>query len=66
MMTFAESFLGLLLATRTTALVDLSTLGAAAVSTMPAALAALKSTAGTRLGRLGTASWLPFKHDPAS
>ncbi|MGN5379078.1 hypothetical protein ACQ4WX_22165 [Streptomyces lasalocidi] len=66
MMTFAESFLGLLLATRTTALVDLSTLGAAAVSTMPAALAALKSTAGTLLGRLGTASWLPFKHDPAS
>lgn len=66
LMTYAESFLGLFIATRTTTLVDLSALGTAAVSTMPAALAALKSTAGTLIGRLGTASWLPFKRDPAS
>ncbi|MGW2961768.1 peptidoglycan-binding protein [Streptomyces sp. NPDC001220] len=65
-MTYAESLLGLLIASRTTALVDLSALGAAAVSTMPAALSALKSTAGTLLGQHGTASWLPFKRDPAS
>lgn len=65
-MTYAESFLGLLLAAKTTTIVDLSALGAAAVSTMPAALAALKSTTGTLLGHLGTASWLPFKRDPAS
>jgi hypothetical protein len=66
LMTYAESFLGLPIAAKTTSLIDLSALGSAAVSTMPAALAALKSTAGTLVGRLGTASWLPFTRDPAS
>ncbi len=64
--TYLQSLLGLMAASSTTDMVSLSAWQAAAVSAMPAALAALKSTLGTALGRPGTASWLPVKRDPAT
>lgn len=64
--TYLQSVLGLMAASGTTDLVSLSAWQAAAVSAIPAALSALKSTLGTVLGRRGTASWLPIKHDPAT
>ncbi|MFF4802356.1 peptidoglycan-binding protein [Streptomyces sp. NPDC001351] len=64
--TYVQSLLGLMAASSTTDLVSLSAWQAAAVSALPAALSALKSTLGTALGRTGTASWLPGKHDPAT
>lgn len=64
--TYLQSVLGLMAAASTTDLVSLSAWQAAAVSAIPAALSALKSTLGTVLGRPGTASWLPLKHDPAT
>ena len=65
-LTYIEAFLGLLLASGTTDLVDLSTLQSAAVAALPAALAVVKGAVGTLLGRSGTASWLPARTDPAS
>ncbi|MEU6254284.1 peptidoglycan-binding protein [Streptomyces sp. NPDC047043] len=64
--TYLQSLLGLMAASSTTDMVSLSAWQAAAVSAMPAALSALKSTLGTMLGRSGTASWLPMKRDPAT
>ncbi len=64
--TYLQSVLGLMAASSTTDMVSLSAWQAAAVAAIPAALAALKSTLGTVLGRTGTASWLPGKHDPAT
>ncbi|AJC58602.1 peptidoglycan-binding protein [Streptomyces sp. 769] len=64
--TYAQSVLGLMAASHTTDMVSLSAWQAAAVSAIPAALAALKSTLGSVIGRPGTASWLPLKHDPAT
>ncbi len=64
--TYLQSLLGLMAASSTTDMVSLSAWQAAAVSAMPAALSALKSTLGTVLGRPGTASWLPMKRDPAT
>ncbi|WP_315892499.1 peptidoglycan-binding protein [Streptomyces sp. P9(2023)] len=64
--TYLQSVLGLMAASSTTDLVSLSAWQAAAVSAIPAALSALKSTLGTVLGRPGTASWLPLKRDPAT
>ncbi|MFD5878492.1 hypothetical protein [Streptomyces yangpuensis] len=63
-LTYVEAFLGLLLAGATTDIVDLSVLQTAAVAAIPAALAIVKGAIGTRLGRPGTASWLPAKSDP--
>ncbi|MGW3122837.1 holin [Streptomyces sp. NPDC001107] len=63
---YVQSLLGLMAASSTTDLVSLSAWQAAAVSSLPAALPALRSTLGTALGRTGTASWLPGKHDPAA
>lgn len=65
-LTYVEAFLGLLLASGTTDIVDLSTLQSAAVAAIPAGLAVVKGAIGTLLGRSGTASWLPAKSDPAS
>jgi hypothetical protein len=65
-LTYAEAFLGLLLAAGTTSIVDLSTLQSAAVAAIPAGLAIVKGAIGTLLGRAGTASWLPADADPAS
>ncbi|MFD3926541.1 hypothetical protein [Streptomyces sp. NPDC058614] len=65
-LTYAEAFLGLLLATATTDIVDLSTLQSAAIAAIPAGLAVAKGAVGTLLGRAGTASWLPARTDPAS
>ncbi|TQE33076.1 hypothetical protein [Streptomyces ipomoeae] len=65
-LTYVEAFLGLLLASGTTDIVDLSTLQSAAVAAIPAGLAVVKGAIGTLLGRTGTASWLPAKSDPAS
>ncbi|WP_435058531.1 hypothetical protein [Streptomyces sp. bgisy060] len=65
-LTYAEAFLGLLLASGTTDIVDLSALQSAAVAAIPAGLAVVKGAIGTLLGRTGTASWLPTKTDPAS
>ncbi|MFF9478058.1 N-acetylmuramoyl-L-alanine amidase [Streptomyces sp. NPDC014733] len=64
--TYVQSLLGLMAASSTTDMVSLSAWQAAAVSAIPAALSALKSTAGTALGRPGTASWLPSKRDPTT
>lgn len=64
--TYFQSVLGLMAASSTTDMVSLSAWQAAAVSAIPAALSALKSTLGTVLGRAGTGSWLPSKHDPAT
>ncbi|WP_284711724.1 holin [Streptomyces rhizosphaericus] len=64
--TYLQSLLGLMVAASTTGMVSLSAWQAAAVSAIPAALSALKSTLGTALGRPGTASWLPVKRDPAT
>ncbi|MYU11521.1 N-acetylmuramoyl-L-alanine amidase [Streptomyces sp. SID8361] len=64
--TYLQSLLGLMAASSTTDMVSLSAWQAAAVSAIPAALSALKSTLGTALGRPGTASWLPVKRDPAT
>ncbi|MBT2366181.1 peptidoglycan-binding protein [Streptomyces sp. ISL-10] len=64
--TYFQSVLGLMAASSTTDMVSLSAWQAAAVSAIPAALSALKSTLGTVLGRPGTASWLPLKRDPAT
>ncbi|WP_354670062.1 peptidoglycan-binding protein [Streptomyces sp. S.PNR 29] len=64
--TYVQSVLGLMAASSTTDLVSLSAWQAAAVAAIPAGLSALKSTLGTVLGRAGTASWLPRKHDPAT
>ncbi|MGW4073756.1 peptidoglycan-binding protein [Streptomyces asiaticus] len=64
--TYLQSLLGLMVAASTTDMVSLSAWQAAAVSAIPAALSALKSTLGTALGRPGTASWLPVKRDPAT
>ncbi|MDO0927246.1 hypothetical protein QQY24_18165 [Streptomyces sp. TG1A-8] len=63
---YVEAFLGLLLASGTTALIHLSTVLSAAVAAIPAGLAVAKGAVGTLLGRTGTASWLPAKTDPAS
>lgn len=65
-MTYAQSFLGLLLTSSLTGLLDIDTWTSAAVSAVPAALSALKGTLGTVLGRSGTGSWLPADRDPAS
>ncbi|MER6086843.1 peptidoglycan-binding protein [Streptomyces bluensis] len=64
--TYVQSVLGLMAASNTTDMVSLSAWQAAAVASIPAALSALKSTLGTVVGRTGTASWLPGKHDPAT
>ncbi len=64
--TYLQALLGLMAASSTTDMVSLSAWQAAAVASIPAALSALKSTLGTALGRQGTASWLPAKHDPAT
>ncbi|MGW8554037.1 peptidoglycan-binding protein [Streptomyces tubercidicus] len=64
--TYLQSLLGLMAASSTTDMVSLSAWQAAAVSAIPAALSALKSTLGTVLGRPGTASWLTLKRDPAT
>lgn len=66
MAAYVQSLLSLMAASSTTDLVSLSAWQAAAVSSLPAAPSALKSTLGTALGRTGTASWLPGKHDPAT
>ncbi|MEU9774563.1 MULTISPECIES: hypothetical protein [unclassified Streptomyces] len=63
-LTYVESFLGLLLAGAVTDIVDLSVLQSAAVAAIPAALTVVKGAIGTRLGQIGTASWLPDKSDP--
>ncbi|MYQ85485.1 N-acetylmuramoyl-L-alanine amidase [Streptomyces sp. SID4936] len=64
--TYLQSLLGLMAASSTTDMVSLSAWQAAAVSAIPAALSALKSTLGTVLGRPGTASWLTLNRDPAT
>lgn len=64
--TYLQSLLGLMAASSTTDMVSLSAWQVAAVSALPAALSALKSTLGTILGRPGTASWLPLARDPAT
>lgn len=63
-LTYVEAFLGLLLAAATTDVVDLSFLQSAAVAAIPAGLTVVKSAIGSRLGQVGTASWLPAKNDP--
>ncbi|MEU8619772.1 hypothetical protein [Streptomyces sp. NPDC048623] len=65
-LTYIEAFLGLLLASGTTNLVTLSALESAAVAAIPAGLAVVKGAIGSLLGRIGTASWLPAKSDPAA
>lgn len=65
-LTYAEAFLGLLLAGAATDIVDLSVLQSAAVASIPAGLTVIKGAIGTRLGKFGTASWLPAKSDPAT
>ncbi|MGW7598107.1 hypothetical protein [Streptomyces antimycoticus] len=65
-LTYVETFLGLLLASGATDLVDLSAAKAAAVAALPAALAVVKAAAGSLLGRAGTAAWLPADKDPAA
>jgi hypothetical protein len=66
LLTYIEAFLGVLLASGTTDIVNLSTLEAAAIAAIPAGLAVLKGAAGSILGHAGTASWLPARNDPAS
>jgi len=63
-LTYVEVFLGLLLAGAATDVVDLSALQSAAVAAIPAALTVIKGAIGTRLGQVGTASWLPATSDP--
>lgn len=63
-LTYVEALLGLLLAAATTDVVDLSFLQSAAVAAIPAALTVVKGAIGTRLGQVGTASWLPKRSDP--
>ncbi|MFB7649457.1 hypothetical protein ACFC0S_15625 [Streptomyces sp. NPDC056084] len=63
-LTYVEALLGLLLAGATTDLVNLSFLEASAIAAIPAALTVVKGAIGTRLGQIGTASWLPKKSDP--
>ncbi|MEW2300066.1 hypothetical protein AB0958_08795 [Streptomyces sp. NPDC006655] len=65
-LTYVEAFLGLLLASGTTNVVNLSTLESAAIAAIPAGLAVAKGAVGSLLGRAGTASWLPADSDPAS
>ena len=65
-MTYAQTFLGLLLTSSVTGLLDIDAWTSAAVAALPAGLAALKGTIGTILGRSGTGSWLPADRDPAS
>ncbi|KPI15649.1 hypothetical protein OK074_2094 [Actinobacteria bacterium OK074] len=65
-LTYAEAFLGLLLASATTDIVTLSTLESASIAAIPAGLTVLKGAIGALLGRAGTASWLPATTDPAS
>ncbi|MFF4403849.1 hypothetical protein [Streptomyces sp. NPDC001404] len=60
--TYAEAFLGLLLAS-TSGLTDISTLRAAAVAALPTALAVVKGAVGTRIGHL-TAAWIPARKKP--
>ncbi|MFE9889006.1 holin [Streptomyces scopuliridis] len=64
--TFVQTLLGLMAAGVTTDLVSLTARQAASVAAIPAGLSALKSTIGMVVGRSGTASWLPAKHDPAT
>lgn len=65
-LTYAEAFLGLFLASDMTSVISLSALESAAVAAIPAGLAVVKGAIGSLLGRAGTASWLPAKSDPAS
>ncbi|MGW7542134.1 holin [Streptomyces sp. NPDC054770] len=65
-LTYVESFLGLLLASGATNVVTLSALESAAIAAIPAGLAVAKGAVGSLLGRAGTASWLPADSDPAS
>ncbi|MCF1592370.1 MULTISPECIES: holin [Streptomyces] len=65
-LTYVEAFLGLLLAGAVTDIVDLSVLQTASVAALPAALTVVKGAIGTRLGQIGTASWLPAKSDPTA
>ncbi|MFG2940104.1 hypothetical protein [Streptomyces sp. NPDC048282] len=65
-LTYVEGFLGLLLASGTTNVVNLSTLESAAIAAIPAGLAVAKGAVGSLLGRADTASWLPADSDPAS
>ena len=65
-LTYVEAFLGLLLASGTTNVVNLSALESAAIAAIPAGLAVVKGAVGSLLGRPGTASWLPTRSDPAS
>lgn len=65
-LTYAESFLGLLLASGATNLIDLSVLQTAAVSAIPAGLTVLKCAIGSALGEEGSASWLPAEKDPTA
>ncbi|WP_435245120.1 hypothetical protein [Streptomyces tendae] len=64
LLTYVEAFLGLLLAGAASDVIDLSVLQSAAVASIPAALTVVKGAIGTRLGQIGTASWLPAKSDP--
>ncbi|MER7794916.1 holin [Streptomyces sp. NPDC097640] len=65
-LTYVETFLGLLLASGVTDLVDISTAKAAAIAALPAALAVVKSAAGSLLGNNASAAWLPAGKDPAA
>ncbi|WP_405999395.1 hypothetical protein [Streptomyces sp. NBC_00829] len=65
-LTYLESFLGLLLAAGTTNVITVSALESAGIAAIPAGLAVVKGAVGSLLGRPGTASWLPAKSDPAS
>lgn len=56
--TYIQVFLGLLLAGASDTL-DVSTLKAAAVSAIPAALAVIKGLVGQKFGEADSAAWLP-------
>ncbi|MEV5138417.1 hypothetical protein AB0K71_05665 [Streptomyces syringium] len=64
-LTYIEVFLGLLLASGATDLVDLSAAKAASIAAIPAALAVVKAAVGTLLGSPASAAWLPAPKDPA-
>ncbi|WP_282795793.1 hypothetical protein [Streptomyces sp. CC224B] len=63
-LTYLETLLGLLLAGQVTDIVDLSFWQSAAVAALPAGLTVIKGAIGSRLGQIGTASWLPAPSDP--
>lgn len=65
-LTYLEALLGLLLAGAATDIVDFTFLQSAAIAAVPAALTVIKGAIGSRLGLVGTASWLPKQSDPAT